>query len=434
VTTEVLHAWERPVSSETPHDGHGRHGSVAAFSLGEECPPEEYRARVRQFLAAELPEGWRGIGALSNDDRREFERSWMQTLERNGMRAPFWPQEYGGAGLGPSQQVVLAEEFAAAGVPMYTFIDVFGVEMLGPTLIAWGTEEQKRFFLPRILSGAHKWCQGFSEPGAGSDLANITTSAVLDGDDWVINGQKLWTSSAHLADWIFVLCRTSNDGPKHRGLSFLLARMDQPGIDVRPVRMMNGESEFNEVFFDDVRTPKKNIVGDVNNGWTVAMTLLGHERGGRATTAAYLYRAELDRIVQAARDRGRTDDPVVRDRLAWAHMHVELIRLTGIRTVERFLSGGEAGPESAIFKLLCTEYHKRVADLALDILGAEAMAPSGEAPLSAIPTDQPGGRGSPAGFVRVFLNSRAGTIYGGTSEVQRNIIGERVLGLPKEPR
>jgi hypothetical protein len=329
--------------------------------------------------------------------------------------------------------VILAEEFYKAGVPTGTSNDTFGIQMVGNTILQWGTEEQKSHFLPRILSGADLWCQGYSEPNAGSDLANVGCRAELDGDEWVINGQKIWTSAGHLANHIFVLARTEPDAPKHKGISFLLVPMDQPGVEVRPIKMMTGDSEFNEVFFSNARCPKANVVGGVNNGWSVAMTLLGYERGEAAATFPIAFRIEFDRLLALAKEHGRTDDAVIRQRLVWAFSKVEIMRYLGMRTLTKFLAGGQPGPDASIFKLFWSEYHQAVTELAVDILGPEAMTPSGRWPMTSFQTDEPGAPNDSASWVGTFYVARAGTIYAGTSQVQKNILGEMVLGLPKEP-
>src|SRR5579884_250436 len=399
-------------------------------------PPEaeEFREKVQAFLSEHLPPGWKGLGALERDDQRSFTRDWRRVLYENGYLAVSWPKEYGGAGLTPLEQVVIAEEFARAGVPTGGTNDVFSIQMVGNTIIQWGTEEQKRHFLPRILSGEDVWCQGYSEPNAGSDLANLGTRAVLDGDEWVINGQKIWNSAGHLANWIFVLTRTDPDSPKHKGITFLLCPMDQPGVDVRPIRMITGEAEFNEVFFTDARTARHNVLGEPNGGWAVAMTLLGYERGEAAATMPILFREELDRLFRLAAERGRGEDPLIRQRMAWCYSKVEIMRYLGYRTLTRFVQGAQPGPEGSIFKLFWSEYHKKVTELALDILGPDGLVPSGKPPGSAFQSDSPGAPNSTASWVGTFLNARAGTIYAGTSQVQRNILGEMVLGLPKEPK
>lgn len=393
---------------------------------------ESYRKEVRAFLDDNLPSGWKGASAMAEDERRTWLAGWQDTLAEHGMRAVMWPKEYGGGGLSPLEQVVLAEEFARVDAPLQFGNDGFGIGMVGPTIIVWGTDEQKRHFLPRIISGEHRWCQGYSEPDAGSDLANLATRAVLDGDEWVINGQKVWTSSAHTANWVFVLARTDPEAPKHKGITFLLVPMDQPGVEVRPIKEMTGHALFNETFFSDARTPRDHVVGEVNQGWTVANTLLGFERGGRATVLSIAYRRELDAIIDLARAKGRSADAVVRQRLAWAHTQVELLRYLGMRSLTSALAGSPAGPESSIFKLAWSEYHKQVTELAVDILGAEALVPMGAGPASAIGVAE--GEMTSAMAVGTFLGARAGTIYAGTSQVQRNIIGERALGLPREPR
>ena len=394
---------------------------------------EEYREKIRAFLAEHLPPGWKGVGSLPSEQRGPWLAEWRATLAGASLLAVAWPKEYGGAGLTPLEQVILAEEFAKADVPTQGGNDGFGIGMVGPTIIVWGTEEQKRHFLPRIISGEDRWCQGYSEPDAGSDLANIATKAMLDGDEWVVNGQKIWTSAGHTANWIFVLTRTAPDAPKHTGITFLLVPMDQPGVEVRPIREMTGEALFNEVFFTDARTDKANVVGEVNNGWTVANTLLGFERGGRSTVLSIGYRKELDRIIDLAKARGKNTDPLIRQRLAWAHSQVEVIRYLGMRSLTNALAGQKTGPEASIIKLFWSEYHKLVTELALDILGADAMAPTGDTGGSSLQAFS-GSEMSSAAAVRSFLGARPGTIYAGTSQVQRNIIGERVLGLPKEPR
>jgi alkylation response protein AidB-like acyl-CoA dehydrogenase len=268
-----------------------------------------------------------------------------------------------------------------------------------------------------------------------SEFNEVFLDAVeLDGDEWVINGQKIWTSAGHLADHIFVLCRTDPEAPKHKGISFLLVDMRQPGVEVRPIKMISGESEFNEVFFTDARTPKDEVVGGVNNGWAVAMTLLGYERGEAAATMPIRFKGELDRLLQLAKDTGKADDPVIRQRLAWCYSKVEIMRYLGMRTLTKFLAGQHPGPDASISKLYWSEYHRMVTELAVDILGMDALVPTGRKPSSAFQADDPGAPNSSASWANTFLNARAGTIYAGTSQIQKNILGEMVLGLPKEPR
>ena len=395
---------------------------------------EEYREKVQAFLAEKLPPNWKGIGALTGDALEHFVTEWRATLFSAGYLAPGWPVEFGGGGLSELEQVIIAEEFARAGVPTGGHNDVFSIQMLGNTLLLFGTEEQKRYYLPRLLAGEDTWCQGYSEPNAGSDLSNVGLRAELDGDQWVLNGQKIWTSAGHLADHIFTLARTDPDAPKHKGISFLLVDMRQPGIEVRPIKMLSGESEFNEVFYTDAVVPKENVVGGVNNGWAVAMGLLGFERGAAASIAPIAFEAEFDRLLQLAKDRGVNNDPRIRQKLAWCYSKVQVMRYLGMRTLTKFLAGHHPGPDGAIFKLYWSEYHKIVTELGVDLLGMDAMVPTGRKPSSAFSTDDAGAPNDSMSWTMTFLNARAGTIYAGSSQVQRNIIGEMVLGLPKEPK
>ena len=339
--------------------------------------------------------------------------------------------EYGGAGLSRVEQVVLVEELARVGVPAMGYNDTFSIKMLGGTLLRWGTEPQKRWFLPRILSGEDRWCQGFSEPGSGSDLASLSTRAMLDGDHWVIDGQKVWTSWAREANWIFLLARTNPGASKHAGITFLLVDMDQPGVDVRPIRALSGESEFNEVFFTGATTPADHIVGEVDHGWAVASTLLGLERGEEAATNPILFRAELDRLVAVTQSWAAT--PTRSSVSAWpTPTRGEIMRFLGSRILAGVLNGdGTVGPEASIAKLYWSEYHRVVTELALDVLGATAMVVDGRGPLRAYRTDDPGAPNTTGSWLGAFYNATTGTIYAGTSEVQRTIVGERVLGLPR---
>lgn len=394
---------------------------------------EAYRVKIRAFLDEHLPSDWQGIGALDEGEREVFSENWKKTLHENGLLAVNWPKQYGGSDLTFLERVILNEETARAGVILEDVGLSIGMGLLGSTLLGLGTEAQKREYLPKILSGEHRWCQGFSEPNSGSDLAGLGTRAVLDGDEWVINGQKIWTSEAHKANWIFVLARTNPDEAKHKGITFLLVPMDQPGIEVREVTNINGSHDFNEVFFTDARAPKENVVGEANNGWAVTSHLLGFERGTNVTTEAMLYKSELDRLLHAAKELGRTDDPIIRQRLAKAYTRVELMRYIGLRTLTALVNGKETGPEGSIFKLMWSEHHLAVTELALDIIGADSMAPSGRIPANFF-IDLPGAPYSPLSWVWTFLAARSDTIRGGTSEIQRGIIGDRVLGLPREPR
>ncbi|MCV7381340.1 acyl-CoA dehydrogenase [Mycobacterium alsense] len=399
-------------------------------------PPETeaFRHRIRAFLATHLPAGWAGPGALGQDEREAFARQWRQCLAAGGLVAVSWPKEYGGGGLSPIDQVVLAEEFARAGAPERAENDLLGIDLLGNTLIALGSEEQKKTFLPRILSGEDRWCQGFSEPEAGSDLAAVRTRAVLDGDRWVINGQKIWTSAGATANWIFLLARTDPAAPKHRGLSFLLVPMDQPGVVVRPIVNAVGHSSFCEVFFTDAHTPSVNVVGGVGAGWSTAMTLLGFERGSQIATAAIDFGRDLERLCELARRRGLHTDPRIRDVLAWCYTRVAIMRYRGYRALTLTQGGQAPGAEAAVTKVIWSEYFRRYTELAAEILGLEAVCPQGPGNGGARLVPEAGTPNSPACWMGQLLYARAATIYAGSSQIQRNVIGEQLLGLPKEPR
>ncbi|MFI5054171.1 MAG: acyl-CoA dehydrogenase family protein, partial [Acidimicrobiia bacterium] len=381
-----------------------------------------------------LPADWPGIGALERDEALAFTERWRSTLYEHGFLGVSWPREYGGGGLSKVEQVVLVEELARAGVPAMGPNDTFSIKMVGNILLRWGTDEQKRRFLPRILTGEDRWCQGFSEPDAGSDLAGLRTRAVRDDESWVLHGQKVWQTAAREANWIFVLARTDPDAPKHHGLTFFLVPLDQPEVEVRPIRMFGGNADFNGVTFDGARTSIDNVVGEVNRGWPVAQSLLGLERGDEAATNPVLFRAEFDRLVTMARELGRLDDPVIRDRIADAYVRVETMRFLGYRILTGVLSTGVIGPEASISKLYWSEYHRDVTRLAVDVLGARALVVEGRRPLRSYRADDPGAPNSTASWVGALYNGVADTIYAGTSEVQRTILADTVLGLPREPR
>lgn len=399
-------------------------------------PPEAetFRVEVKQFLKEHLPADWCGVGALERDAAEAFTARWRRTLAEHRMIGITWPVEHGGRGLGKLHQVVLAQEFALAGVPIYRVADTTSVKMLANTLLAWGNDEQKQKYMPGIVSGEATWVQGYSEPEAGSDLAGLKLRAVRDGDEWVLNGQKIWTSRGMEGTGVFTLARTDPSAPKHRGISFILCELPNPGIEVRPIRTLTGDDEFCEIFYTDARVPVANTVGPINGGWKVANSLLGLERGEEAATNPIFFRAELDRVVQLARDAGRIDDPVIRDRLAWCHTRVEIKRFLGYRILTQVLRDGRIGPEASIAKLYWSEYHQVITDLAIELLGASAMVREGRKPFKHFRADEPGAANSTNSWIDVLLmNARSGTVYAGTSQVQRNILAESILGLPKEP-
>ncbi|HEY8060371.1 MAG TPA: acyl-CoA dehydrogenase family protein, partial [Acidimicrobiales bacterium] len=381
---------------------------------------------ARDFLETHLAADFaalRGLGGPGKE-HQDFEGrlEWEQLLGREGWSVVGWPKEYGGKSLPVTQQVIWHQEYARAQAPGR--VGIVGEGLLGPTLIAFGTDEQKSRFLPGIVSGETLWCQGYSEPNAGSDLANVQTRAHLDGDEWLISGQKVWTSLAAWAQWMFVVCKTDPEAdPKHRGISYLLCPMDQPGIEIRPIIQVTGTSEFNEVFLDEARTPSDLVVGDVNGGWRVAMGTLGFERGVLTLGQQMAFSQEFDLVLEAARRNGKATEPVMRERLADAWIGLELMRLTALRTIS-----GEPGPETSINKLYWATFHRRLGELAMDVLGAEGTILTSDAAM-------PGGEAYPLSELQsLFLFSRADTIYGGSNQIQRNVLGEHVLGLPREPR
>jgi alkylation response protein AidB-like acyl-CoA dehydrogenase len=395
----------------------------------------EFRRTVVEFLGRALPGDWAGVGALAAQERREFLDRWRRTLAENGYLGCAWPTAYGGAGYDLVRQSVVQEEFARAGVPHLPWpTDGFSFNLIAPVLLHWGTEEQKRHYLPRMISGEHRWCQGYSEPDAGSDLFNLRTRATRDGDDWVLDGQKTWQTAGTEANWIFVLARTGTREERAKGLSLLLVPLDQVGVTVRPIRTMTGQAEFSEVFFDCARTRVADTVGPVGEGARVALTLLGFERGTASGALHVAHRLELERLVALARRRGRAGDPLVRQRLAWCYGRVEALGQLSRRILARAAGGGPPGPESSVLKLYVSEYHARLTELAVDILGMDAAVASGAPSVAQLGPDPLGSPNTALAWVQKFMIARAATIYGGSSQIQRSTIGERVLGLPREPR
>jgi len=386
--------------------------------------PEDaaFRAEARDWLEANLSGEFaeaRGLGRAGlQHEGRGLRTAWERKLGEEGWTCVGWPTEYGGRGAPMSQQVIWNEEYVRADAPAR--VNVMGEGLLGPTLIAYGTEEQKNRFLNPIRWGVELWCQGYSEPDAGSDLANVQTKAVLDGDEWVITGQKVWTSYAQWADWCFVVCRTDPDAPRHKGLSYLLVPMDQPGVEVRPIKQITGTSEFNEVFFDRAHTDADLVVGEVNDGWRVALATLAFERGVGLLGDIVGFRKELDHLLELAHKNGATTNKVIRQRLAEVWIRLYILRLNTLRSLTG-VDGPVAPPQASISKLFWATWHRDLGELAMDVLGMHAEV------ADFLPYEL-------GEMQRIFLFSRADTIYGGSNEIQRNIIGERVLGLPPEPK
>ncbi|MBM3729492.1 MAG: acyl-CoA dehydrogenase [Actinobacteria bacterium] len=400
---------------------------------------EEFREEVRAWLRANLPNGWFDPEfELSADDRRKFNESWPAKLYDGGWICATWPREYGGKGLSVMQGVVLSEEFAAAKAPMRA--DFFGDTLVGPTILQWGTEEQKKEFLPKILRGETRWCQGFSEPNSGSDLASLKTTAVLDGDEWVINGQKVWTTGGHHADYCFLLTRTDPTVPKHKGISYLLVPMRQAGVEVRGIVQPDGTAEFCEVFFTDARCPKDNVVGGVNNGWQVANSTLAFERGMSTTTGYRRFEEEYKMMRTRALANGAIEDPLIRQRLVRYYTKIQILRINGFRSLTATLNKSKDPGVAALGasnKMFWSEMHREAMELALDIFGTDSVLVDVGADLASWPGTAREKRraGYPVSpMMSAFFFSRSETIWGGTSQIQRNIVAERVLGLPKEPK
>ncbi len=381
---------------------------------------ETFREELRAFLRNELPPGWTGGTEDWDDDVFPVAQRMRKKLAARGWLTMGWPREYGGMGAGPVAQAIFGEEMLYHRAPGR---DQFGLRMLGPTLMLHGTEEQKREHLPRIAKGERLWCQGYSEPGAGSDLASLQTRATRDGDDYVISGSKTWTTGAHRADWMFLLARTDPAAPKHKGITFLLMDMRSPGVSVRPLVNMVGNHAFNQVFFDDVRVPGTNVVGEINRGWYVAMALLSFERSGVEHVGAA--RRLLDDITSAAREMRRdgrplTDDPIVRHKLAERAVETQVARALAYRVAWLQSKGQVPAYESSVSKVFGTELNQRIANTGMQVLGLHAQVEKG-CPRAVLD-----------GALRsYYLYTVAPTIYAGSSEVQRNIIADKGLGLPR---
>jgi alkylation response protein AidB-like acyl-CoA dehydrogenase len=398
---------------------------------------DDFRRRVRQWLAENLTGRFaelRGAGGPGREHEAFAGRlAWNRHLASAGWTCLGWPAEHGGAGATLAQQVIFHQEYARSGAPAP--VGYLGQELLGPTLIAFGTPQQQRRFLPPIAAVRELWCQGYSEPGAGSDLAAVSTTAVLDGEQWVITGQKAWTSLATEADWCFVLARTEPGSRRGAGLSYLLVPMRQAEVTVRPIRQLTGTSEFNEVFFDGARTARDHVVGEAGDGWRIALATLAIERGVATLGQQVRFRAELEFLVAAARQNAAGSDPLLRDKLARAWIGLEVMRSHALRTMAGPAAdspaadrgggagggGAGTGAEASVLKLLWSQWHQRLGELAMEVLGASSMVATGA------PYDLDD-------WQRLFLFSRADTIYGGSSEIQRNIIAERALSLPRQAR
>jgi alkylation response protein AidB-like acyl-CoA dehydrogenase len=381
---------------------------------------QDFRDEFRSWLAANMPEPWTkgGLNSESRGEYVDYLRRWQRTLFEGGWAGIAWPKQYGGRGATLMQQAIFQEELALADAPH--LIGTIGLSLVGPTIIALGSEEQKARYLAPILAGDEIWCQGFSEPNAGSDLASLGTKAVRDGDDFIVNGQKIWTSFAQMADYCLLLVRTDAEAPKHKGITCLLVDMKTAGISVRPLRMMSGDSGFNEVFFSDVRVPVAQVLGQINSGWTTAITALMNERANLGTGIQVLFKRNLTALIARSRTidrngRPASEDPVIRQKLAQAYLELEILRLNTNRALTSLAKSGVPGAEGSIQKIYWSEMNQRMQQTAQEILG-----PYGQL------TEFDNGV-----WQYGYLRSRGNTIEAGTSEIQRNIVAERVLGLPK---
>jgi alkylation response protein AidB-like acyl-CoA dehydrogenase len=383
---------------------------------------EAFRKEVRAWLETNVPDDLRGKAFASSradvDEVRRL-RAWQKTMWQAGYVGMSWPRQFGGRDAPITEQIILFHEMARAESPQ--FVNRGGLSMLGPTLMKYGTPAQQKKHLQNILTADDLWCQGFSEPNAGSDLANLQTRGVLDGDHFVVNGQKVWTSMAHVAEWCFLLVRTDPDAPKHKGISFLLVDMTTPGITVRPLRQLTGEAEFNEVFFDNVRVPRENLVGKLHEGWAVAITTLAYERDLLTFIRHIALRNALHRFVRLVRERGRGADPLVRQKVAALWIGEQALQMNGYRSLTKILRGGEPGPEGSTSKLYWSQLDQDLALAATEVIGPYAQI----------------GEGSPwapddGQWEFYELLARASGIRAGTTEILKNILGERVLGLPKD--
>lgn len=395
------------------------------MKLGFSAEDEAFRNEIADWLKANLGgefEAIRGRGGPGDEHMFGEERKrWEQKLAEGRWIGVGWPPEFGGRGASIEQQVLYHEEYARAGGPGR--MGHIGEMLVGPTLIAFGTEQQQQKYLPGILNGTEYWCQGYSEPAAGSDLANVKTRAEFDEStrQWRITGQKVWTSLAHESDFVFVIARTDSGSIGHMGLGFFLVRLDQPGIEIRPIVQMTGTSEFNEVFFDEAVCAEDDIVGAPGDGWKVAMGLLGFERGVSTLGQQMLFQNELDEIVAVAKRNGAARNPALRQRIADAHIGLRIMRANSMRMMSGDAGDGSLRPEATIYKLYWATWHRKLGELAMDVLGAESeILQNAPYELNRLQS--------------MFLFTRSDTIYGGTNQIQRNIIAERALGMPKEPR
>jgi len=382
----------------------------------------EFLDELRDWLADHLVGDFKkagGVGGPADDSMWELRLEWEKELAAGRWLNVTWPEEYGGRGGTPAQELIFHVEHADADAPYW--VGVHGRDLFGPTLLEFGTDQQKKRFLPPITRCEEFWGQGFSEPDAGSDLAALKTRAVRDGDEWVVTGQKIWTTFGAYADWLYVLCRTNPDVPRHKGISMLLVPRHQAGVDIRPIRNIAGGLEFCEVFLDEARTDAGNLVGEVDGGWTVVMGTLGNERGGLTVLPFQAsFEREMRQVLTLVKDSGCDHDPIVRQKLAQAWVGLRIMRLNNDRLLTAVMQGRHPGPESSVGKLFWANWHRQFGELMIEILETRALTPGEgtDADLSQIMTHS-------------FLNSRAETIYGGANEIQRNILGERVLGLPR---
>jgi alkylation response protein AidB-like acyl-CoA dehydrogenase len=385
--------------------------------LGFSPAEEDFRTECADWLNAQMATEFKDIkGIITLTAKAERRKEWEQHLAAHKWSCIGWPVEWGGRAASLAEQVIFAEEYARAGVPGR--VNHIGIELAGPTLLAFGTEEQKRRFLPDIAAGKTIFCQGFSEPGAGSDLASVRTKARLEGDQWVVNGQKIWTSLAHISDWIFVVSRSEEGSKGPKGLTFLMMEIDQPGIDIRPIKQINGDAEFNETFFTDARCPADSLIGAVGEGWKIAMGLLAFERGVSTLGQQMAFRNELNAVIAAAKANGAAMDPLIRQRMA--EIGLWLMRYGALRMLSN-TDHSKVDGAALTYKIQWATWRRSLGELAMDVLGQMGEVTNGS--------------GYEWGLLpNLFLYSRADTIYGGTNQIQRNLIAERGLGMPREPR